>query len=283
MAMHELRAIILAGGKGKRMRSDLPKVLHLLHGKPLIQHAIDNVRAAGIDDIIVVVGFGREQVMAELGAQVRYAVQEQQLGTGHAVQQALPLLADATGAVVICYGDMPLLSPATIRALVAAQQQPGVAGAILTVVLDNPPDFGRIVRDAAGQVQRIVEVKDCTPEQLALREVNVGVYCFDAAALRWALPRLRNDNAQREYYLTDVVELLARAGQRIETVRTENLEETLGINDQAHLEFAERLRDIAYAESLYELIDAVVALERAQRSRGRGADAGKQGRSSPPG
>jgi bifunctional UDP-N-acetylglucosamine pyrophosphorylase / glucosamine-1-phosphate N-acetyltransferase len=254
--------VILGGGQGKRMQSDLPKVLHEVRGKPMIQHSIDHVREAGVTDIIVVVGYGRDLVMAQLGDQVRYAVQETQLGTGHAVQQALPLLADATGSVVICYGDMPLLTSATVRALIDAQSKPGIAGAILTVVLENPPDFGRIVRDATGAVIRVVEVKDCTPEELQLKEVNVGVYCFGADALRWALPRLTNENAQREFYLTDVVGILAGAGQRIETVRTDNLEETLGINDRAHLEFAERLEDIAYAESLYELIDAAAALER---------------------
>jgi bifunctional UDP-N-acetylglucosamine pyrophosphorylase/glucosamine-1-phosphate N-acetyltransferase len=157
---------------------------------------------------------------------------------------------------------MPLLSPATVRALIAAQSEGGAAGAILTVVLENPPDFGRVVRDSDGSVNKVVEVKDCTPEQLQLREVNVGVYCFDSAALQWALPRLDNRNAQGEYYLTDVVGLLADSGFRVKTVRTDNLEETLGINDRAHLQFAERLRDIAYAESLYELVDAKVALER---------------------
>lgn len=248
------------------MQSDLPKVLHDLRGKPMIQHAVDHVREAGIDDIVIVVGYGREQVQASLGDQVRYAVQEEQLGTGHAVQQALPLMAE-TGAVVICYGDMPLLSPYTIRALIATQTEDGCAGAILTVVLENPPDFGRVVRSPDGTVRKVVEVKDCTPAELALHEVNVGVYCFDAQVLRWALPLLANNNAQHEYYLTDVVEIVANAGRRIETVRTENLEETLGINDRAHLDFAERLQHIQYAESLYELIDAVAALERQRRAR----------------
>ena len=256
------RAVILAGGKGKRMQSDLPKVLHPLNGKSMIQHAVDHVREAGVQDVIVVVGYGRDLVMAELAGQVHFAVQEQQLGTGHAVQQALPLLEGTSGPVVICYGDMPLLSPATVRRLIAAQAQPGVAGAILTIVLDNPPDFGRVVRDAAGRPRKVVEVKDCTPEELALKEVNVGVYCFDAEALCWALPRLSNENAQHEYYLTDVVEILAQAGQHVETVQTDSLEETLGINDRAHLEYAERLKDIAYAESLYELVDVLVDLER---------------------
>jgi bifunctional UDP-N-acetylglucosamine pyrophosphorylase/glucosamine-1-phosphate N-acetyltransferase len=205
MAARDLRAIILAGGKGTRMQSDLPKVLHELHGRSMIEHAVDHVRQAGIPDVIVVVGYRGELVMERLGDRVRYARQEEQLGTGHAVQQALPLLADATGSVVICYGDMPLLSPTAIRGLVDAQGQAGEAGAILTVVLDNPPDFGRVVRNPDGAVQKVVEVKDCTPEELALKEVNVGVYCFDAESLRWALPRLTNANAQHEYYLTDTI------------------------------------------------------------------------------
>src|SRR5207244_4039584 len=154
------------------------------------------------------------------------------------------------------------LRPATLRALLDAEAAPGVEGAILTVVLDNPPDFGRIIRGADGRVQRIVEVKDCSPEELRLKEVNVGVYCFGVQALQWALPRLTNDNAQREFYLTDVVKHLFDAGRRVDAVRTDNLEETLGINDRSHLEFAERLRDIEYAESLYELVDASVALAR---------------------
>jgi len=262
MSERELSGIILAGGRGKRMGSDLPKVLHEIHGKAMIEHSVEHVREAGIEDVIVVVGYGREHVMARLGARARFAVQEEQLGTGHAVLQALPLLAGASGAVVICYGDMPLLRPATILALVAAQARPDVAGAILTVVLDSPPDFGRIIHDGQGCVRRIVEVKDCTPEELRLKEVNVGVYCFDVAALHWAVPRLTNHNAQHEYYLTDVVALLSEAGRRVEAVRTDNLEESLGINDRAHLEFAERLRDIEYAESLYELVDASVALAR---------------------
>src|SRR4051794_28020301 len=265
MVDHTVRAVILAGGKGKRMRSDLPKVLHEIHGKSMIQLAVEHVREAGVGDVIVVVGYGRDLVMAHLASQAQFAIQEEQLGTGHAVQQTLPLLVGAEGPVVVCYGDMPLLSPATVRRLIDTQTQSGAAGAILTVVLDNPPDFGRVVRDAAGQARKVVEVKDCTPEERALKEVNVGVYCFDAQALRWALPRLTDDNAQHEFYLTDVVEILTRAGRRVETVRTENLEETLGINDQSHLQFAERLRDIAYAESLYELVDVVVALERGRQ------------------
>jgi bifunctional UDP-N-acetylglucosamine pyrophosphorylase/glucosamine-1-phosphate N-acetyltransferase len=255
-----LQAIVLAGGKGTRMRSELPKVLHDLYGKSVIRHSIDNVREAGIDDVIVVVGYGRSRVMEHLGEGVRFAVQEEQLGTGHAVLQALPLLGEAAGPLVVCYGDMPFVRPATFRALIDAHSQPGVAGTILTMELENPPDFGRVVRDEHGRVRRVVEVKDCTPEELAIKEFNVGVYCFGVEALRWALPRLSNDNAQGEYYLTDVVQVLAEGGRRVETVRTESIEDTLGINDRADLELAGQLKDIAHAESVSELVDAYIAL-----------------------
>jgi bifunctional UDP-N-acetylglucosamine pyrophosphorylase/glucosamine-1-phosphate N-acetyltransferase len=160
------------------------------------------------------------------------------------------------GNVVVLYGDMPLLAEATIRSLIDRRDQTGAAAVALTIELDNPPDFGRIVRDADGRVERVVEVKDCTPEELAIREVNVGAYCFDSQALLDALGELNDDNAQSEYYLTDVFGTMATKGQRTATVVTPNLEEALGINDPVALAFAEKLADIRYAESLYELIDA---------------------------
>lgn len=244
----DLRAIVLAGGRGTRMESDLPKVLHELRGKTIVRHAVDNLREAGIDDVIAVVGYRRDLVMEHLEDRVRFAVQEEQLGTGHAVRQALPLLEEATGSVLICYGDMPFLGAATVRALVDARSRPDVAGAILTMVLDDPPDYGRVVRDGDGPVKKVVEVRDCSSEELEIREFNVGVYCFGVGALRQALPRLTDDNAQREYYLTDLVQVLAEGGRRVETVRTDRLEEALGINDRVDLEFARRLGEMSHAE-----------------------------------
>lgn len=234
--IEELQAVVLAGGKGTRMGSDLPKVLHDLRGRSVIRHQIDNVRGAGIDDVTVVVGHGRDRVMEHLGDEVRFAVQEEQLGTGHAVLQALPLL--GSGPAVVCYGDMPFVSPATFQALVEAESRSGVAAAILTMEQEDPPDFGRVVRDERGRVRRVVEVGDCTPAELAIKEFNVGVYCFGVEALGWALPRLRNDNALGEYYLTDVVQVLVEGGRRVETVGSRSVEEALGINDPADLELA---------------------------------------------
>jgi len=240
-----------------------------VEGKPMVQHTIERARAAGVGEIIVVVGYKRELVMDALKDwDVKFAVQEEQRGTGHAVAQAQSYLEDFDGNVVVLYGDMPLLSAETIRSLIQRRDETGAAGVILTIVLDNPPDFGRIVRDETGRVVRVVEVKDATPEQLAIKEVNVGAYCFDCQALLPALSRLRDDNAQGEFYLTDVVEILARDDHRVETVVTPNLEEALGINDPVHLAFAEKLADIRYAESLYELIDATLAMSRARAAIG---------------
>jgi bifunctional UDP-N-acetylglucosamine pyrophosphorylase/glucosamine-1-phosphate N-acetyltransferase len=233
----DVTAIILAGGKGTRMDSDLPKVLHELRGRSLIRYAVDNIRKAGIGDVIVVVGYGRELVMEHLDGLARFAVQEEQLGTGHAVLTALPLLEGSN--VFVCYGDMPFLDPATIREIIEVVSRQDADAAILTMTSDDPPPYGRVVRDGRGRVLRVVEVGDCTPEELRIKEVNVGVYCFDAGALRWALPRLGDANAQGEYQLTDVVRVLVEGGWRVETVRTDNPTEALGVNARSDLARAE--------------------------------------------
>jgi len=277
--MRPTRAVILAAGKGTRMGSDLPKVLHQVAGEPMIAHCIRAARLAGVGEVVLVVGYGRDQVAAALsglrgpnggpGTGVEYAVQAEQLGTGHAVIQARPFLEGFDGNVAVLYGDMPLLSAATIATVIGRRDTTGAAAVVLTVELDNPPDFGRIVRDGSGRVAGIVEVRDANAEELAIREVNVGAYCFDGAALLDALDRLRADNAQGEYYLTDVIGILVGDGRLVETVVTSNLEETLGINDPFHLAFAEKLADIRHAEGLYDLVDAVLAMERGRPVRDR--------------
>jgi len=260
-------AIVLAGGKGTRMKSDLPKVLHRLRGRSLIQHVVDRVRSVGIRDIIVVVGHGRDQVMAHMGSSVRYVIQERQLGTAHAVMMARPHLTGITGRVLVVYGDMPLINPKTMQLLID-RCQGSVKAALLTIILANPPDFGRVVRRADGSVQRIVEVKDADPATLSIREINVGMYCFDNRALLDALDRLSNDNAQGEYYLTDAIEHIASAGGRIETIVAPTLEETLGINEPEHLRFAESLQHLDYAERMYPIVDAAPAVSRTRRRQG---------------
>jgi bifunctional UDP-N-acetylglucosamine pyrophosphorylase/glucosamine-1-phosphate N-acetyltransferase len=239
------------------MRSELPKVLHQVGGRPMVLYSIDRARAAGIDEVIIVVGYKKHDVMVALAdAGTTFAVQDEQRGTGHAVMAAREHLEGFDGNLVVLYGDMPLLSEATIRSLIDCRDQTGAAAVALTIELDNPPDFGRIVRGTGGRMVRVVEVKDCTPEELAIREVNVGAYCFDSRPLLDALGELNDDNAQGEYYLTDVFATMASKGLKTETVVTPNLEEALGVNDPVALAFAEKLADIRYAESLYELIDA---------------------------
>jgi bifunctional UDP-N-acetylglucosamine pyrophosphorylase/glucosamine-1-phosphate N-acetyltransferase len=239
------------------MGSDLPKVLHPLSGRTLVSYSIDAVREAGADNVVVVVGYRRELVEQALAEEdVAFAVQTEQRGTGHAVLAARDHLT-GDGDVLVVYGDMPLLTSGTLRRLRDRRHETGAAAVALTITLDNPPDFGRIVRDEQGRVLRVVEVRDATVEELALREVNVGAYCFSEKHLLPALERLSSDNAQGEYYLTDVVGILVGDGLVVETLATEDLEETLGINDLLHLAFAEKLHDIKYAESLYELVDAV--------------------------
>ena len=257
-AGRSIRAVILAAGEGKRMGSDVPKVLHPINGKPMIGYCLEAARAAGIAELVLVIGHGRERVVDAIGGPgVEFVVQDEQLGTGHAVIQARAFIDGFDGNVVVLYGDMPMLTSDTIRSVIEHRDTTGAAAVVLTIDLENPPDFGRIVRDGASRVVGIVEVRDATPEQLAVREVNVGAYCFDAAALLGALDRLGSDNAQGEYYLTDVVGILAADGLPVETLATDQLEETLGINDPEHLAFAEKLRHIRFAETRYARVDAL--------------------------
>jgi len=254
-------AIVLAAGKGTRMKSHLPKVLHQLHGRSLLQHVVERVRRVGVNDIVVVVGHQRRVVMAHMGDGVRYAVQGRQLGTAHAVMTARPYLSGFDGRVLVVYGDMPMINPDSMRRLIDLCQG-GIKAAILTIILENPPDFGRVVRGPDGSIIRIVEVRDADPATLAIREINVGLYCFDSRALLAALDKLTNQNAQSEYYLTDVIELIAGAGGRIESIVAPTPEETLGVNSPEQLRFAESLHDLDYAESVYPLVDAAPAIVR---------------------
>lgn len=235
------RVIILAAGKGTRMKSELPKVLHRLADRPLIEYAIAGARELDPERIVLVVGHGAELVRAACGSGVEYVLQQPQLGTGHAVQQALPHIADFDGDVVITYGDMPLLAGATLVRLRTARQADACACTVLTARRDPPPAFGRVVRDAGGRFACIVEDRDCTAEQRKIVEVNIGVYCCRAAPLVAALGQLRNHNAQGEYYLTDVTELMVAAGERVETVVLDDLEQTLGVNSVDDLAQVERV------------------------------------------
>lgn len=235
-------AVILAAGQGTRMKSDLPKVLHRIAGLPMIEWCVRAAEAAtgtdaGASRPTVVVGYGREQVEAVLGDRCRFAVQAELLGTGHAVRQALPVIPAGAEALLVTYGDMPLLTGATLRALVAAFAAERPAIAMLTVTRDDPQGFGRIVRSADGAVQAIVEEADCTPEQRVIRELNPGIYCFDADWLAGALERIQ-PSAKGEYYLTDAV-ALAVADRRRVVALPAPAAEVNGVNTRVHLALAE--------------------------------------------
>ncbi len=244
-----LSVVILAAGQGKRMKSDLPKVLQPLAGRPLLQHVIDTACALGAADVHVVYGHGGERVREVLAqARVTWAHQAEQLGTGHALQQALPAVAD-DHLVLVLYGDVPLVEAATLRRLLEAADD-GDALALLSVRMQDPSGYGRVVRDRAGNVARIVEHKDANQKERAIDEVNTGLMVAPAARLREWLGQLRNDNAQGEYYLTDVVVMAARAGLKVHAIPAGREDEVLGVNDKVQLAEVEAVYRRRRAEAL---------------------------------
>ena len=227
-------ALILAAGEGTRMKSDKPKVAHEVLGVPMIRYVVDAARSAGCERIVVVTGHRAEAVepLVEDATCVR---QYQQLGTGHAVAMAREALAGVTGSLVILSGDTPLMSAETIAGLVAMRESAGAAVTVLTTRMPDPTGYGRIVRDRDGAVAAIVEEKDATPDQRRIDEVNTGTYCFDAAVLFAHLDRLGTSNAQGEYYLTDMIELLNSEGLIVSASSTDDPLETLGVNTRGQL------------------------------------------------
>jgi len=247
--MQQLSVIILAAGKGKRMVSDLPKVLHAVGGKPLLRHVLATARGLEAATRVVVFGHGGEAVRAACAGEegVLWVEQAEQLGTGHAVGQALPLVDDSS-VVLVLYGDVPLIQTETLQPLVAQARQGGLA--LLTVELADPSGYGRIVRDDRGQVQRIVEEKDATPSERCLCEVNTGILAVSAARLRGWVAELNNDNAQGEYYLTDVIALAVRDGVPVEPFTVAEPAEVLGVNDRRQLADLERFYQARQTDKL---------------------------------
>ena len=244
-----MNIVILAAGQGKRMHSNLPKVLHPLAGKALVSHVIDTARSLAPSRLCIVYGHGGDTVRSSLTApDLAWALQEPQLGTGHAVQQALPHL-DGEGTTLVLYGDVPLIQADTLRKLLHAAHE-GLA--ILTVELADPSDYGRIVRDAAGNVTRIVEQKDASPTELGIREINTGIMALPTARLGQWLAALSNNNAQQEYYLTDIVGMAVAAGVPIRTAHPQGEWEVLGVNSKVQLAELERIAQRRTAEQLME-------------------------------
>ncbi|AZV61868.1 bifunctional UDP-N-acetylglucosamine diphosphorylase/glucosamine-1-phosphate N-acetyltransferase GlmU [Peribacillus frigoritolerans] len=234
-------AIILAAGQGTRMKSKLYKVLHPVCGKPMVQHVIDQVNQLQIEDIVTVIGHGAEKVQEQLGDSCKYALQEQQLGTAHAVMQAESVLSAKSGTTLVICGDTPLIKAETMKELIALHEQSRAKATILTAYADNPAGYGRVLRGEGGLVEKIVEHKDASEEERYVKEINTGTYCFDNQALFSALQKVSNENVQGEYYLPDVIEILKEEGEVVTAFQSSEFEETLGVNDRVALSQAEQI------------------------------------------
>lgn len=239
--MADLTTIILAAGKGTRMKSSLPKVLHKAGGKAMLAHVLDAAKEAGAGRSIVVVGFGGAAVEEALAGEAEFVTQAEQLGTGHAVLQTESLLRGEKGTVLVLCGDTPLLTGTLLKKFVEEHAAAGAKATVLTAVMPDATGYGRVIRAADGTVAKIVEHKDATKEELDVREINSGIYCFSAPDLFAALHEVGNDNAQGEYYLPDVLEILKQKGEKIFAVAADSYEETLGVNSRAQLAASEKI------------------------------------------
>lgn len=239
--MTNIYAVVLAAGQGTRMKSKLYKVLHPVCGKPMVEHVVDHIQSLNVSRTVSIVGHGAEKVKEQLGDKSEYVLQAEQLGTAHAVQQAESLIGDLEGTTIVICGDTPLIRPETMKALLEHHQQQNAKATILTAIAENPTGYGRILRDEQGHVAQIVEQKDASPEQQKVTEINTGTYCFDNKALFATLKLVNNDNAQGEFYLPDVIEILKQQGEVVSAYVTENFSETLGVNDRVALAQAEQL------------------------------------------
>lgn len=238
-----MKAIILAAGKGKRLHSEefqLPKVLRKACGRPLLRYVLESLSFLNKEEITIVVGYLKDEVIREAGEGYCYCEQREQLGTGHAVNAASDLFRDYSGPVLVCYGDMPLFKQETYRRIFRLHEQERNDCTMLTGITSLPLAYGRVIRDESGNFLRVVEEKDCTPEQKKIRELNVGVYVFDSKLLFQNLQKLKNHNAQGEYYLTDVPELLLAEGYKVGICPTTDGTEILGVNTQEDLKTVEQ-------------------------------------------
>lgn len=232
----DVAAVILAAGKGTRMKSNKSKLVHKIYGKELVKRVVETAKKAEIEDVIAVVGYKKEQVQEVLGDTVKYAIQEEMLGTGHAVLQAENYLKNKNGKVVVLNGDAPIIRPETIKNLIQKSIDNKEYATLVTAIYDNPTGYGRIIRDIGGSVQEIVEEKDASEEQKQIQEINAGIYCFDIQELLKALKELKPDNAQGELYLTDIVKIMNKKGLKTGAITVKDNTEILGVNDRIQLE-----------------------------------------------
>ncbi len=234
--MRDCICLILAAGQGTRMKSGLAKVLHPLCGKPLVEHVVRSAQTAGVARTVVIVGHQAEQVKESLkGLEVEFVLQAEQKGTGHAVMQALPIIEKFAGELLVLYGDVPLIKPATILSLLKSHREERNACTMLSTVIDQPGGYGRIIRDQDGSVSKIVEAKDATPAELSVKEINPAIYSFENQKLVEALSQLKPNNKQGEYYLTDVIGIFRAKGMKIAAQIVADSREVLGINTPEEL------------------------------------------------
>ena len=236
MEDNNIMAIVMAAGKGTRMKSKKSKLVQKIYGKEIVKRAVENAEKAGVKDIVAVVGYQKEEVMATLGDSVKYAFQEEMLGTGHAVMQAKEYLKGKKGKVLVLNGDVPLLRPETLNKLIEKSIENKEYATLLTAIYDNPTGYGRIIRDEGGNIEAIIEEKDTKASQRKIKEINAGIYCFDIEELLSALEKIKPNNAQGEYYITDVIQLMNEKGLKTGAVIVEDNTEILGINDRIQLE-----------------------------------------------
>jgi UDP-N-acetylglucosamine diphosphorylase/glucosamine-1-phosphate N-acetyltransferase len=240
--MTDIATVVLAAGKGKRMKSDLPKVLHPLNERPMIHYVIDVAEKIDSKKIVLIVGHKKELVMeATKNRKVEYVTQEKQLGTGHAVLQTKSLFTNFEGNILVLSGDVPLLRPDSLKKLIKFHNQNQPLATLLTAEMEDPSGYGRVIRNGNGFVEKIVEEKDATKEIKKIKEINVGIYIFDSKALFQTLPLVNNNNSQGEYYLPDVIKIYVQRKEKIAAVLTPDVEETHGINNIEQLVRAEKL------------------------------------------
>lgn len=234
------KAIILAAGKGTRMKSKHPKVVHKVCGKEMVNHVIDVSKKSGVQDVVVILGHGSETVKESIPSDIQIAMQTEQLGTGHAVKMAKEYINDDDTIVVLC-GDTPLVKEDTLRRLFAYHVEKGYVATVLTTKVDNPTGYGRIIRDNHEDLLKIVEQKDASEEEKLVNEINSGIYCFDGKSLREALDLIDNNNAQGEYYLTDTIKIMRDRGEKVGAYNGSTIEELMGVNSRVELSKAEEI------------------------------------------
>jgi bifunctional UDP-N-acetylglucosamine pyrophosphorylase/glucosamine-1-phosphate N-acetyltransferase len=240
--MKDLAVIILAAGRGVRMKSDLPKVFHEILGEPMLTYVLETVKKLGVRETCVVVGHKRDLIMDYYKDwPLKFVVQEEQLGTGHAVMQVKPYLEDFSGTILVLNGDVPLITGKTLRKLIEFHLKNQAAATDLTAVLSDAGNYGRVVRKENGEIVKIVEKKDASSSELEIKEINTGTFCFDKDALFGALAEVRPENVQKEYYLTDTIEILRGKGRPVFALRAQDPAETLGINTKEELVAVEKI------------------------------------------